>query len=274
MSGNGERTRLPSEHALLVTADAKGAFHWVGLATSDPPRACSFYTNVFGWRAEMRVAGELGPCTVFRNGSTDTALVYGQTREARAARVLPHWTPFASSEDVEESLQRARRLGARVLRSPFTVPGLGRAAAVRDPVGAIVALWQPVAKVTDGTRGRVSAVWYELVTSDPDRATAFYRDLFGWDVVTAGGARSGTIHDGLGPIGWIRGSSGRAHAPTGGWLPYIVVESAESAIRRAGRLGGVALRAGTVDGSFALADPQGAEFAVVDALKLADMARS
>jgi predicted enzyme related to lactoylglutathione lyase len=257
-----------------MTADPNAAFHWVGLASSDPARACRFYSDVFGWRAELRVAGELGPCTVFRHGSTDTALVYGQTREARAAGVLPHWTPFVSSEDLEESLRRARQLGARVLRAPFTVPGLGCAAAVRDPVGGIVALWRPVARVTDGTRGRVSAVWYELVTSDPDRATAFYRELFGWDVVAADGARSGTIRDGLGPIGWIRGSSGRAHAPAGGWLPYFVVEDAESALRRADRVGGAALRPGTVDGSFALADPQGAEFAVVDALKLADVARS
>jgi uncharacterized protein len=95
-----------------------GAFCWVGLATSDPDGAKAFYASLFGWESEDLPAGELGTVTTLRRHDSEVAILYRQTREARAARAAPHWTPFVAVEDVDASALRARELGGVILREP------------------------------------------------------------------------------------------------------------------------------------------------------------
>jgi predicted enzyme related to lactoylglutathione lyase len=86
--------------------------------------------------------------------------------------------------------------------------------------------------------------WVELATTDPAAAVAFYRDLFGWDVVQ---------HD-MGPDGvyTIFTMRGRDVAAAAGqhpqerdrripphWKLYVNVNDADAAAKRAASLGGV-----------------------------------
>jgi predicted enzyme related to lactoylglutathione lyase len=133
----GERTRY-----------APGMFCWVGLATSDPRAATAFYTSLFGWQGEDLPAGEADRYTILRHAGRDVAILYRQTTEARAAGAPPHWTSFISVEDADTTAARAGELGgAAVFREPFDVLDAGRVAAVRDPTGAIVSLWQPLSRI-------------------------------------------------------------------------------------------------------------------------------
>src|SRR5215212_161647 len=129
----GERTRYEP-----------GTFCWVGLATSDPDAAKAFYTSLFGWQAEDLPAGAAGTFTILRQGGKDVAILYRQMPEARAAGAPPHWTSYISVEDADATARRAGELGgAAVFREPFDVTDAGRVAAISDPTGAIVSLWQP-----------------------------------------------------------------------------------------------------------------------------------
>src|ERR687898_30331 len=133
----GERTRYEP-----------GTFCWVGLATSDPAGAQAFYTSPFGWQAEDLPAGAAGTFTLLRRGGRDVAILYRQTPEARAAGAPPHWTSFISVEDAGATAARANELGgAAVFREPFDVLEAGRVAAIRDPTGAMVSLWQPRSRI-------------------------------------------------------------------------------------------------------------------------------
>src|SRR5215475_5243831 len=128
----GERTRYEP-----------GTFCWAGLATSDPAAATAFYTSLFGWEAEAPPAGETGTYTILRHAGREVAILYRQTAQARAAGAPPHWTSYISVEDADAIAARAGQLGGAVaFRPPFDVPG-ARVAAIADPAGAIVSLWQP-----------------------------------------------------------------------------------------------------------------------------------
>ena len=121
-----------------------GTFCWVGLATSDPAAAEQFYTGLFGWEAEQLSAGEAGRYTMLRRGAQDVAILYRQQPEARAAGAPPHWTSYISVVDADATAARAGELGgAAVFREPFDVLDAGRVAAISDPAGAVVSLWQP-----------------------------------------------------------------------------------------------------------------------------------
>jgi predicted enzyme related to lactoylglutathione lyase len=237
----GERTRY--EH---------GTFCWAGLATSDTVAAKDFYARLFGWEAEDLWAGEAGTYTALRIDGNYVAVLYSQTDEARSAGTPPHWTPFISVDDADAIAARARQLGGALLREPFDVVDAGRVAAVQDPLGAIVSLWQPRSPDGAALIDKPGALcWNELVTTDVERSRAFYEALLG-----AGR-----------PNGGMRVDADREQGAAPMWLPYFMVEDADAAARAAERAGGRVLATTTEStiGRYAvLADPQGAQFAVLE----------
>jgi hypothetical protein len=242
---------------------APGAFCWVGLATSDPVGATTFYSGLFGWQAEDLPAGEEGTYTLLRLVGRDAAILYRQTPQARAAGVAPHWTCFISVEDADATARRAGELGGvAVFREAFDVADAGRVAAIRDPSGAMVSLWQPRSRIGATVVDDIGAVaWIELATTDVGRAASFYGELLGWEYETGdggyvtikiAGARNGGMRRQTGP-------------PT--WLPYFAIESADACSRTAEQLGGRALSGAPeipIGRSGLIADPQSAVFAVLE----------
>jgi uncharacterized protein len=224
----GERTRYEP-----------GTFCWVGLATSDPGRAKAFYTGLFGWHAEDLEAGAAGAYTPLRHGGRDVATLYLQQPEARAAGAPPHWTSYISVEDAEATAALAGELGgAAVFRAPFDVLDAGRVAAIRDPTGAIVSLWQPRALIGATLVNDVGALcWNELATTDVERAKSFFGELLGWQYETDDSGYVSIINAGR-RNGGMREQTERERGTPPSWLPYFSVESGDEAARQAEQLDG------------------------------------
>jgi predicted enzyme related to lactoylglutathione lyase len=245
-----------------------GTFCWAGLATSDPESAKTFYAGLFGWHAEDIEAGAAGAYTALRSGGHDVAILYMQQPEARAAGAPPHWTSYISVDDAETTAARAGELGgAAVFREPFDVLDAGRVAAIRDPTGAIVSLWQPRKRIGATLVNDVGALcWNELATTDVERAKSFFAELLGWEYETNDSGSDSIINAGR-QNGGIREQTERERGTPPSWLPYFSVESADTAARQAGQLGGRTLLPTTEihSGCFAvIADRQGAPFAVFE----------
>jgi uncharacterized protein len=244
-----------------------GTFCWVGLATSDPAAAERFYTGLFDWEAVEVSAGEAGTYTMLRRTAQDVAMLYRQQPEARAAGAPPHWTSYISVEDADATAARAGELGgAAVFREPFDVLDDGRVAAISDPTGAIVSLWQPRSRIGATLVNEIGALcWNELATTDLERAQAFYGDLLGWRYETDQSGYASIMNRGR-VNGGIREQTERERSIPPHWLPYFTVQNVDDAARRAERLGGRAISpAETQVGRFAvIADPQGAAFAVFE----------
>jgi uncharacterized protein len=253
----GERTRY-----------APGTFCWVGLATSDPVGAKAFYASLFGWQAEDLPAGAAGTFTTLRHRGKDVAILYRQTAEARAAAAPPHWTSYISVEDADATAAQANELGgAAVFREPFDVLDAGRVAAIRDPTGTIVSLWQPRSRVGAALVNDVGAwCWNELATTKLERAKPFFAELLGWEYETDD--RGYTTITNAGALnGGIREQTDQERGVEPNWLPYFTVENADHAAHEAERAHGRQL-APTIElkiGRFTvIADPQGAAFAVFE----------
>jgi predicted enzyme related to lactoylglutathione lyase len=242
---------------------APGAFCWVGLATSDPAGATTFYSGLFGWQAEDLPAGEGGTYTLLRLAGRDVAILFRQTPQARAAGVAPHWTCFISVGDAASTARRAGELGgAAVFREAFDVADAGRVAAIRDPCGAMVSLWQPRSRIGATVVDDIGAVaWIELATTDVGRAASFYGELLGREYETGDGGYV-TIK-----IAGARNGGMRRQAGPPNWLPYFAIESADAGAQAAERLGGRALPGAPeipIGRSGLIADPQSAVFAVLE----------
>jgi hypothetical protein len=105
------------------------------LCTGNLPRACAFYTRLFGWRAEKVDVG-CGSYLALELGSG----IEGGVVERDAERSL--WLPYVEVADVAEATELACRLGASVLLEPREGP-VGWRSVVVAPAGAEIALWQP-----------------------------------------------------------------------------------------------------------------------------------
>jgi predicted enzyme related to lactoylglutathione lyase len=70
-------------------------------------------------------------------------------------------------------------------RTPFDVLDAGRVAAIGDPTGAVVSLWQPRSRIGAELVNESGALcWNELATTDVERAESFFGELFGWEYET------------------------------------------------------------------------------------------
>jgi predicted enzyme related to lactoylglutathione lyase len=52
------------------------------------------------------------------------------------------WLAYVSVADVRASTEKARELGATILRDVTEIPGMGAFSILKDPAGAMLALWQ------------------------------------------------------------------------------------------------------------------------------------
>jgi hypothetical protein len=112
-------------------------FVHVELNTTDVAKAKSFYGRLFDWKLEdVPMPG--GSYTLIGVGEgTGGGLMKHPIPGAPSA-----WLPYVLVEDVEAATNKARSLGATVMKDVTEVPGLGRFSIIADPTGAVLGLWQ------------------------------------------------------------------------------------------------------------------------------------
>ncbi len=249
-----------------IDTHPNGAFVWVELGTTDQAAAKKFYTSLFGWNANDMPMGPGDYYTIFRLEGRDAAAAY-TLRPERSGGAPPHWMLYISVASADDAAARAAQVGGTVLAPPFDVPDAGRMAVVQDPTGAAFSLWQPKSNQGIGVAGVDGTLcWADLMTRDVPRASQFYADLFGWEIVP-GGDDSGYMHikNGETMIGGIPPAGLQPDAPPH-WLPYFQTSGCDAATEKAKSQGaavyyGPASMEGVGRWSV-VADPQGAVFAI------------
>lgn len=100
--------------------------------------------------------------------------------QALARGAPPHWLGCIDvADDVESSATTFGERGAASLAPIWTQADGLKAAVMRDPGGAVVAL---AGQLRSGSRAQVPpVVWHLLHTHDLPRAVSNYHQLFGWD---------------------------------------------------------------------------------------------
>ena len=245
----------------IPRAYPSGAFCWVDLGTTDVDGAKRFYGELFGWDIVDVPAGPDGTYSIARlRGRAVTGI------HSHGADEGVGWSSSVRVMDAVGTAGRAREQGGDVRVEASEIPGTAVVAAITDPAGAEVVLWEP--RGFDGAEvvNEPGAwTWNELTTPDLEAAASFYGKLFGWSLEeVAGPLRRGAFV--LGDL-----LIGGAHEPAPGeppdarWTVAFWVEDADATMARATELGASVLLPPTdvPVGRFAiLADPAGAAFTV------------
>jgi predicted enzyme related to lactoylglutathione lyase len=120
----------------MTPADPSPVVH-LELRTDNLPRACAFYTQLFGWRTE----------TVHTSAGCYVTVELGRRIDGGVVehdRGRPFWLPYVEVRNIAEAAERARLLGASVLLPPREGPA-GWRSIVAAPACGEIALWQPKA---------------------------------------------------------------------------------------------------------------------------------
>ncbi len=156
-----------------------GVTCWIDTEQSDVDAAAAFYKGLFGWT----LTNVMPPG---RPGSYLIATLDGQDIGAigSSSGVESRWHTYVSVADVDAGVASVGPLGGEVVQSPVDLGPAGRWAAVRDPQGADVRLWQAGRRL-GSQLVNVPGAWNfsNLYTTDRRSAEEFYRRLFGWRIV-------------------------------------------------------------------------------------------
>jgi predicted enzyme related to lactoylglutathione lyase len=258
-----------------ISSYTPGTFCWPELATTDQKSAVQFYSSLFGWQVNDQPIGPGETYSMFQLRNKPVGAAFTLRAEQRQQGVPPHWGSYVSVANAEDTVKRAKELGATVLAPPFDVMDAGRMAVLRDPTGAVFMVWQP--KKHQGAailQEPGTLCWTELATRDTKAAERFYTQLFGWKSKTGSDAgMEYTEFSVQGPGGQaVPGAGMMAMTPQMGsappnWMPYFAVTDCDATTTKAKQLGGNTYVPPTdipnVGRFSVLADPQGAVFAVI-----------
>ena len=165
---------------------------WIDTSQPDPEAAVDFYGGLFGWTFDnVRPPGSGGTYFIARLHGGDVAAV-GSIPES--APPTATWDTYVSVDSADETASKVRDAGGTVVKEPFDVMDSGRMAIFADSEGATFCVWE--AKEFKGARvvnEPGSLNFNGLNTRDVPGAKSFYRSVFGWDTLTAGGAEMWTL---------------------------------------------------------------------------------
>ncbi|MCB9558607.1 MAG: VOC family protein [Deltaproteobacteria bacterium] len=219
-----------------------GKFVWFELVTREVEKAKAYYSELFGWKAKTE---QMGPMTYTMLSVGERGI--GGIVSPPDAQIPSHWNNYITVPDVTAYAKKAEAAGGKVLMPEQTIPEGGTFCLLADPAGATFSIWRSAKPNTEPERDPElgDLCWFELMTTDIEKAKSFYGELFNWKFEK-------------GPMGemeyWIakRGDkmtcgittlpeqAKQAGAPPH-WLSYVAVENLEQTNARADKQGGTSL---------------------------------
>ena len=125
-------------------SDSKiGSIGWIDLTVEDAEPLKDFYAAVAGWTPQATPMGEYDDFTML---AADGQAVAGVCHARGAnAGIPPQWMIYINVEDLDASVATCEDRGGEVVVPIRTMSGYGRYCMIRDPAGAVAALFEPAA---------------------------------------------------------------------------------------------------------------------------------
>ena len=126
-----------------MSDDTLGKIGWFDLTVPDADAVSAFYAQVAGWTPKAHPMDGYDDYEMLApDGDCAAGICHARGSNAK---VPPQWLLYISVADVDAAAARATSLGGAVLDGPRSMGG-GRLAGIRDPAGAVAALWQASAE--------------------------------------------------------------------------------------------------------------------------------
>lgn len=114
---------------------------WVDLTVKDAEVLKEFYEGAVGWQAGDHSMGDYNDFNM--NSSIDGETLAGvcHTRGSNAG-MPPVWIVYFCVENLKDSIKFVTQNGGEVIRDTVSVGQMGQYSVIKDPAGAVCALWE------------------------------------------------------------------------------------------------------------------------------------
>lgn len=124
----------------------KNAVAHFEIYADDPDTLAKFYTNLFDWKIEpvpgMDYRMVHTTDTDAQGHPTSAGGINGGIAKRPAGYEMNGAANYVTVESIEATVDKAKKLGARVTREKMAVPGMGWFAMFMDPQGNHFAIWK------------------------------------------------------------------------------------------------------------------------------------
>jgi uncharacterized protein len=134
--GDSGRTRTPAAEDLDASLSRAGGVSYLYIPAVDPKQSAMFYEHVFGWSVDGHETNRPS----FRDGSGHVAGAWVTDQEPSPSAGL---VPYISVDTIDETTELIQAHGGEIIDAP-SADGDHLIAALRDPAGNVLGLWQEV----------------------------------------------------------------------------------------------------------------------------------
>ena len=113
-------------------------FVHIELNTTNVGRAKAFYGKLFGWKLSDIEMPEFTYTMIDVGEGTGGGMMPQLMPDAPSA-----WLPYVVVDDIDAATQKARKLGAKIMKGVTEVMEMGWLSIITDPTGAHFGLWEP-----------------------------------------------------------------------------------------------------------------------------------
>ncbi len=128
----------------MSEATDAGKIVWIDITVDDAEGLRDFYAKVIGWQPEKVQMGDYADFNMTLPGSGEPAVGICHARGSNAD-LPPQWLIYIVVEDVAASAAACTDNGGEVVLPPRPLSG-GSFCVIRDPAGAVAALFEPPMK--------------------------------------------------------------------------------------------------------------------------------
>lgn len=214
-----------------------GEFCWINMLTPKPTEARAFFGTLLGWTyAEIPGLGHS-----VKVAGSDIGGLFDVNGPQTPPGTPAYIGVMVKVDSADAVAAKVTSLGGQA-KPAFDIMDAGRMAVCFDPNGAEFDVWEPRKMQGTGVDSTLHGApsWFETITTDLDRATKFYSDLFGWtpEEMPMPGGKYITFKHGDGYVAGmmqIRPEMGKMPAH---WGTYFTVKDCDETAREAVKLGG------------------------------------
>jgi predicted enzyme related to lactoylglutathione lyase len=114
-------------------------FAHIELNTTDVGKAKEFYGSLFDWKLQDFPMGEEQVYTMLNVGEgTGGGMMKNPVPGAPST-----WLAYVLVDDIQAKTQKAKALGATIMKDVTEIQGYGWLSIITDPTGAPLGLWNP-----------------------------------------------------------------------------------------------------------------------------------
>jgi predicted enzyme related to lactoylglutathione lyase len=128
-----------------MSAGQSGRIGWIDLTVPDAEGVRDFYAAVTGWLPSPVDMGDYSDFSMAPAGEPESPVAGICHARGSNADLPVQWIMYITVDDLDASLTQCGELGGSVVSGPKEAGSMGRYAVIRDPAGAVAALFQTAA---------------------------------------------------------------------------------------------------------------------------------